>query len=457
MNKLLFCLMLILGASASLHAQITLSGKVTNVPPTLSQVLAIEYWNFDRWQQIDVANLEKDGTFSKPVFAPANAQCRLRISNKSKNWSDFILPGAEDKTKELVFNLDFFQMNGGPARIAGSEENELYYRLASEYKSLSHLRDSLGANGTEALEGPQRAFNESCQEIAKRNKGTFSADVVANSLYQPAKEDYPGDAKVAAMTPQQFAIEHALDKTPFRYARSLHFNGFMRDLDKYFNYFDRTPEAYVDYIQRVMAKRNGSEEVDNFLFKYLLDKMMDYKDETGLTYLLNWYVPDCADESPLPSSTQNLLESLKNCKPGKIAYDLKLPGIDSQWVSLNSVCSKNKITLLLFWRSTCSHCKEFEPILAKLYEKYHPLGVEVYAISSDRNTEEWKKFLAEHPTNWVNVYTPFDRRTEVSKAFPSISTPTLISVDRNRKVLSRMIMRNDIEAYLDETLKKVDQ
>jgi len=53
-----------------------------------------------------------------------------------------------------------------------------------------------------------------------------------------------------------------------------------------------------------------------------------------------------------------------------------LPGPDGQLISLSEVCAKNKLALLPFWRSTCSHCKEFEPVLAELYKKYHPLGVE---------------------------------------------------------------------------------
>jgi thiol-disulfide isomerase/thioredoxin len=259
------------------------------------------------------------------------------------------------------------------------------------------------------------------------------------------------------MTAQQFAVEHALDKTPFLDARSLHHNGFLKSLDKYFNYFDRTTEAFKDYTDRLMGRRNGSEDVDGFLFKFLLERMLDYKDEPALTYLLTWYLPDCTDENPLPSNTQHLLEALKNCQPGKAAFNLQLPAADSQMVDLKTVSAKNKITLLLFWRSTCTHCQEFEPVLAGYYEKYHPLGVEVYAISTDRNTTDWKRFLTEHPTKWVNVYVPMEQRAEIARRFPSPSTPTLIAVDRNMKVLSRLINRASLESYLDDMLKKVDQ
>jgi thiol-disulfide isomerase/thioredoxin len=457
MKYILFCFCLTISVLGTSYAQIAFHGKIINVPPTLAQQAAVEYWNTDRWQQVDVVDLGTDGAFSKTVTVPAGSQCRLRITNKAKMWSEFIVPGLEEKATELVFDLDFRKMNGGPAKVPCSPENVLYEQLTSAYKNLSHLRDSLNNPDAPAFLEAQRGFNQTCVDMSRQHKGSFTGDIAANLYYQPLREDYVKDAKTASMTAQEFAIEHALDKTPFLDARSLRHNGFLKALDKYSNYFDQTTEGLKSYTDRLMGRRNGSEEVDGFLFKFLLERMLSYKDEPALTYLLTWFLPDCTDENPLPSSTQHLLESLKNCQPGKVAFDLQLPAADSQIVSLKTVSAKNKITIILIWRSTCTHCQEFEPILAGIYEKYHPLGVEVYAMSTDNNTSAWKRFLTEHPTKWYNVYIPMERRSEIARQFPSPSTPTLITVDRNMKVLSRLVNRANLESYLDDMLKKTDQ
>jgi thiol-disulfide isomerase/thioredoxin len=203
-----------------------------------------------------------------------------------------------------------------------------------------------------------------------------------------------------------------------------------------------------------MARRNGNEAVDGYLFRYLLDKLMESKSDQSLSYLLKWYTPDCPDEEPQPSSTQNMIEALKVCAPGNLSPDLNFSNLDGQMVNLNAVCAKNKLTMLLFWRSTCSHCKEFEPELMDLYQKYHPKGLEVYALSSDRNIETLRGALAEKPTPWINVFIPKEQRDDIGRKFPAPSTPTIIVLDKNRRVVSRVLSRNNLDAYLERELAK---
>lgn len=452
--KNLHCLLLlsIVGLNG-MAAQISLRGKIANVPPNAVQKAILEYWNTERWQQLETITLNSDGSFSVSVDAPVQAQARFRMVNQPRYWADFLLPALAQEERELVFDMDFNLMDGGPARVVGSPENDLYHTLMSAQHGLTKLRDSERKATLAQIEAAERDLNRLCRDIATQHKGTFSGDIVAPLLIQPQKQDYPNNPKVANMTANEFAVAYSLYEVPFRYERALYHTGFVKALNRYYHYFDRkSPEGGKQYIDGVMSRRNGNDEVDNYVFRYLLDKMMDYKDEAGLTYLLTWYLPDCPDENPLPNSTLNLLEALKNCEPGKLVPDLRLPDLSGQIVSLGEVCAKNKMTLLLFWRSNCSHCKEFEPRLMEIYGKYRPLGVEVFALSSDKMEQDWRTHLEKEPTPWLNVFIPMHQRREISRQFPSPSTPTLISIDRERKVLSRLIVRSQLEAYLEEVL-----
>jgi thiol-disulfide isomerase/thioredoxin len=129
-----------------------------------------------------------------------------------------------------------------------------------------------------------------------------------------------------------------------------------------------------------------------------------------------------------------------------------MPGPDDNSVSLEAVCAKNKLTLLFFWRSNCSHCKEFKPVLAALYEKYHPLGLEVLALSLDKSDIGWKETLQREPTKWVNAFVPLAQRQAINEQFPIPSTPTLIALDSKCTVVSRLILREQLAVYLGEKL-----
>ena len=200
-----------------------------------------------------------------------------------------------------------------------------------------------------------------------------------------------------------------------------------------------------------MANRNGNEAVDMFMFRFLMDKMLAKMDEPGMSHLITLYPPDCTDDSPLPGYTKDMIEALKYCAPGNVVEDLKYPGPDGNLVSLADVCSKNKLTVIMFWKSNCSHCREYEPVLSEIYARQHPLGVEVYAMNLDRLEEGWKSTLQAHPTKWVNVYVPQDQRQGINRKFPIPSTPMLFALDRNRKILNRLIIREHLETYLNAT------
>jgi thiol-disulfide isomerase/thioredoxin len=433
-------------------AQVTLRGRIVNVPKDAVQVALIDYWSVDHWQQVALAQLESTGTFSVKGATPVQAQCRIRMAGQMKVWSDFVMPGPGDKRDSiLVFDLDQKTMNGGPARIAGSAENDLYFTLMSGAKNLAMLRDSAAATPAAQLAEAEKQFNQLCVNMMRDHAGTFTGEVAASLLYQPGTTDFPKDA---ALSPNAFARAHALEKIPFRTDRILYHNAFMKALNRYYNYFDANlPDDAKAYIDGIMARRNGSEPVDLMLFKYLLDKMMSNMNEAGLHHLLKWYLPDCSDDSPLADHTRTLIQALQACEPGKAVADQQWPGADGAAVSLGEVCSKNKLTLLFFWKTNCSHCKEFKPVLSALYDKYHAKGLEVYGMSLDKTEIGWRETLQREPTSWVNVYVPGERRGALNEQFPIPSTPTLIALDKDRKVLSRLVLREQLEAFLMERLK----
>jgi len=456
MKKIVFPLTLLWCCSLSVSAQAVLRGSISNVPASAIPVAIMEYWAVDHWQQLAILQLENGGAFSTTKMPPVQAQCQIRMTSQPKVKCDFLLPGPGEVHDSLLrMDLDMRFMNGSPTTIAGYPENDLYFALMSAYYTLSKLRDTSSTAPAAQVNAAALMFNNMCIEIAKKNPGTFTGDILANVLYRPSQDDYAKDTKEAAMTANAFAIAHVLDKIPFRYDRILNHNAFEKALNRYYNYFDHASEdGSKNYIEGIMSRRNGNEAVDLFLFKFLMDKMLASKNETGLQHLLKWYLPDCSDESPLSNYTKTLIAALQNCQPGNNIPDQQWQGLDGNNVSLSEICAKNKMTLLFFWKSNCSHCREFEPVLAALYEKYHPKGLEVIALSLDKNDLNWKQFLQTAPTKWVNVFVPNEARDTLTKHFPIPATPTLISLDSQGKVLKRLILRDQLEAHFKEILEK---
>ncbi|MFN8303053.1 MAG: thioredoxin family protein [Saprospiraceae bacterium] len=438
-------------AAARPAPALALGGAIANIPLNGPRRLALEAWVMDQWQQVQIIPVDADNAFSATLDAVHPGQFRLRVFGQAKIWCDFVVADSAMADNTLRFKLDYRDMNGQAARLPESPVNTLYAALTDARDRLNQLRDSSAtmAQADEAL----TALNRLCLETAARYPRTLIADI-ALLLFQPAAADYISSPEVKKMTANEFARAYDLDKIPFHHDNILYHNAFLKALNRYYNYFSRDDAGSQAYIEGIMSRRNGSDAVDGFLFRFLLDRMMDAKQEGGLNYLLNWYTPDCSDENPLPDYTRNLLVALKVCAPGNTVPDLALPGMDEKNVALSQICPRYNITLLLFWRSTCSHCREFEPELARIYAKYHPLGVEVFALSNDKSKEDWQAFLQQNPSPWINVFIPQEQRAEIARQFPAPSTPTLIAVDSRRRVVSRLISRSALESFLDSALQK---
>ena len=85
--------------------------------------------------------------------------------------------------------------------------------------------------------------------------------------------------------------------------------------------------------------------------------------------------------------------------------DMKYPDTDGKRVSLSSVVDNpaNRYVILDFWATWCGPCVKSIPLLKEVYEQYHDLGLEIYSVSQDSKTKEWKSFVAENGMTWVNV------------------------------------------------------
>ncbi|MFM7813633.1 MAG: TlpA family protein disulfide reductase, partial [Flavobacteriales bacterium] len=150
-------------------------------------------------------------------------------------------------------------------------------------------------------------------------------------------------------------------------------------------------------------------------------------------------------------------QALEHCEPGKTIEFLTLPDLNGQLISSREIFAQHEVTFIMFWRAGCSHCREFEPVLESMYEKYHAQGLGVYAIGTDKTEEEWRQQATANHSPWTSVFLSFDQRKDFNKRFPVPSTPTLIAVNKDGVIMRRMILRSKIEDWILELLEEAKQ
>jgi thiol-disulfide isomerase/thioredoxin len=424
--------------------QTNLKLHVENIPAQNSKKVFLEAFEKDQWQILDNAELNNYGDLTFP-FAPSHiGQYRLRFSGTGKCWTDFYL-NPKTLPNFIDLTIDFSTLKGLPISLYSSLEQTYYVELATLYSNQQIEYDLYKSVTHPAFLNKQKVLNNS---IIEKGIAGEKSEVYEN--FGPLfLRRLPHDFMQFDST---IYFKHFLGNVDYNNENILFHYAFIRGLNQYFTQLYKAyPKEYAQkFTDELLGRMGENDAVNQFLHSFILNKMLDYKNEGGLAYYLNNYAEGCSDNTSFNVNTKNLIESLKNCTPGKKAAELKYPNAEGKTVSLEETCKKNKITLVMFWRSNCSHCEEFHPQLQEVYKKYQDKGLEVYAISIDKEEAPWKNHLTKHQQPWINVLPPMDKRPFLAKHYPSPSTPTLIALDSNMKVISRLIMRSKLENFLEE-------
>jgi peroxiredoxin len=114
----------------------------------------------------------------------------------------------------------------------------------------------------------------------------------------------------------------------------------------------------------------------------------------------------------------------------KTAPDFSLQDINGNKVSLEDF--RGKTILLNFWATWCQACKEELPSMQRLHESLSNQGIEVVAISIDRNNlDRIKEYAKEYNLTFPILWDPDQK---VRKHYYIMGLPTTYLIDPDGKL-----------------------
>jgi len=137
-------------------------------------------------------------------------------------------------------------------------------------------------------------------------------------------------------------------------------------------------------------------------------------------------------------------------QPGQYIPRIHLLDTLMQQVNIEQVMGK--ATMIDFWASWCRPCRESaNPAYLKLYKKYHPKGLQIVGISSDRHQYFWKKALRQDSLPW---YQFIDSTHIILRQFKVKSIPAMLLIDRHGKIVGRNLWGKDLQHKIDSLLSE---
>jgi peroxiredoxin len=98
---------------------------------------------------------------------------------------------------------------------------------------------------------------------------------------------------------------------------------------------------------------------------------------------------------------ETIIETKRSVEPGKLAPNFSGLTPEGSQVQLSDF--RGRYLLLDFWASWCPPCRRENPNLVKTYRLFKDKGFEIFAVSLDRDRDDWVKAIQDDELSWIHV------------------------------------------------------
>lgn len=225
-------------------------------------------------------------------------------------------------------------------------------------------------------------------------------------------------------------------------------------------YFSRVLIQHPDSISRMIPEIVNKTEGDSVMFRYLVVFLFNHfrespimgHDGIAVKIIDDYYLSGKANWIS-EETYQSLSEDANRLRTnliGKKAVDLVMETYSGQPRSIYDI--KKDFTIVYFWEPNCGHCKTSTPKLKEIYNKYKTKDIEVFAVCTQDNREEWEAYIADNEIDWINGWDP-SRSTHFDFFYNVSATPLIYILDKDKIIIAKKIGVENIESFLNDYRK----
>jgi thiol-disulfide isomerase/thioredoxin len=357
-------------------------------------------------------------------------------------------------------------------RFKGSPENSKFAKWQQEF---SRNRDRSGQVQARLKKGnlstdSTRILNDELRQIQQSTNTMwekYTADLAGtlpgkfiNGLKPvkiPESEGKPDTAE-KQLKQYRYVREHFFDGVDFTDQALLRTPLIETKLDQFFNQvLQQNADTLITEAVHLIERTRSSKEMYQFVGQYLFNLYSSPKvmgtDAVYVyladTYYLNGQTPwvDSANLRGIRSRAAELRPLLL----GKVAPELTgLISDKDQPVDINKITANYLI--LYFWSPDCGFCKETTPKFAAMYQELKESGIEILALNTRLEKEDWLKFIADHQLGWINAYCPSNVRHMIEQ-YQAFATPAIYILDRSRRIIAKSISWEQVKPFMKQYIE----
>jgi len=438
-----------------------------NMPLAANQKIKLAYYFLDKIYARDSLLLDNEGLgiFEGDSLLP---QGLYMVMLDQERHFDLLL-GADQQ-----FSLYNDSINSETMKIKGADETKGfvdYLIFLSDLKKHAQQLEQAYANASpekqQEIRNQLQGLNEKMKvyraKIHKKLPDSFLYKfLIANDVpqldIQTLPEDVQNNDSLLMIARFNYQREHFWDNFDYTDERMLYTPFFKPKLETWFNkVLYPAYDSVKPYVYNFLDDVEAHPRIFQFATSYFLNSSINSKimgmDALFVDLANDYYFSGkafWASENSLEKIRENVL-FLKDNLIGHTAPDLMMESYDGEFISLHQ--EEAPLTVVLIYEPNCGHCKVFVPKFHdEVYQKFKDKGLQVFAIYSMDNKEEWSDFLIKHDLfDWINVWDP-DHTTRFKILLDARTTPGVYVLDENKTIIAKKMDVEQLQAIISDRL-----
>lgn len=221
---------------------------------------------------------------------------------------------------------------------------------------------------------------------------------------------------------------------------------------------DKYETCGEDFTQVVLSI--AEENKDNVVSLCLLAMGVAQEHDEAIIKQVKEILEDWSDEyneHPDMQFIRERITKVESIADGNPLLDFTAVNAEGEPKKLSEVAGQGKWVLLEFWASWCGYCRRANPELVQVYADYKDKGFEIYGLSLDRDTAEWKKAVATDSLQWAQFIQGPEYQPLASDLYDIVGIPYNVLFTPDGKIAAKGLNPSELRARLAEVLEEKEE
>ena len=211
-------------------------------------------------------------------------------------------------------------------------------------------------------------------------------------------------------------------------------------IDQQFRYIDFIKQNSGNFASFFALMNIGSIDEHYDIYKMVIDSL-------EINYAQNEWT----------KSFKETLESVRATAIGSVAPDFTINDVNNNPFTLSSL--RGSYVLIDFWASWCKPCRDENPNIVRMYDKYREKGFEIVGISLDdtlknnNGKERWINAIEQDKIEWIQVSELCGFESKTPKSYGINSIPATFLIDKNGVIIDKNLRGTKLNQKLSEIFK----